>query len=635
MYLKHLYVEGFKSFPEYSGLEMAPGVCVIVGPNGSGKSNLTDAVAWVLGEDDLSSLRLRDTADLVFAGTDELLPMSVGVVSAVLDPRPIRTRAPDGLSMDACKHGHPAKHSRELPEGMLTITRRLHADGAKAFVLNGVEVTRAEVRAALAEAGVASPPVAVIRQGELERFLVIDASTRRRLIEEAAGVPDLGARRDRVVEETAALRLRHEHLLGEREEVTEHVAQLEQAVRTLEQARSLEERVAHLRAGAVLLALETRDRTGPSAPDAVSLLEALDLPTPTDASAHRDWTSVRTELDELVESLRAVRPTNTGAPEELKQAIARVRKLDGQIRAAEEALRSLATEAAALAGRMASTFAEVHARIESRFRDYYELLAPGGEASLPFERHGDGAAGAGSGGGSGGGHGAEGGAGSGVDSAGVEVMVRPPGKVLDRVSSLSGGERSLAALSLALAVFQEHAAPLFVLDEVEPALDDTNIRRLQKVLDSVAETRQLLVVSHQQRAKEAGDAVFGIERNLDGASQVKFRFEPATRRLDVFRRTWASDDLRRSSGDHSLSNAPGRATEALLPSRAASPGGSSNHGGLTELRGPRSRVTGLRRRPDGPWEGVWESLGNPNSTRPPEESEGDGEDSAAAGKTCC
>ncbi len=635
MYLKHLYVEGFKSFPEYSGLEMAPGVCVIVGPNGSGKSNLTDAVAWVLGEDDLSSLRLRDTADLVFAGTEELLPMSVGVVSAVLDPRPARVRAPDGLSMDACKHGHPAKHSRELPEGMLTITRRMQADGAETFVLNGVEVTREQVRAALAEAGVASPPVAVIRQGELERFLLIDADTRRKLIEEAAGIPDLGARRKKAVEETSVVRLRHEHLLGEREEVAERVVQLEQAVRTLEQARSLEDRIAHLRAAAVLLALETPDRAGGRTPNAASLLEALDLPAPTDASAHRDWTGVRAELDALVESLRAVRPTNSGAPEELEQAKARVRKLDGQIRTAEETLDSLAEEAAVLAGRMTSTFAEVHARIESRFRDYYELLAPGGEASLPFERHRDGAAGAGSGGdGSGGGAGS-GGDGSSVDGAGVEVMVRPPGKVLDRVNSLSGGERSLAALSLALAVFQEHAAPLFVLDEVEPALDDTNIRRLQAVLDSVAETRQLLVVSHQQRAKEAGDAVFGVERNLDGASQVKFRFEPATRRLDVFRRTWASDDLRRSSSDHSLSAAPGRAADALLPNRAASPGGSSNHGGLTELRGPRSRVTGLRRRPDGPWEGVWESLGNPNSTRPPEETEDDSEDSAAAGKTCC
>ncbi len=630
MYLKHLYVEGFKSFPEYSALEMVPGVCVIVGPNGSGKSNLTDAVAWVLGEDDLSSLRLRGTTDVVFAGTDELLPMSAGVVSAVLDPRPARAHAPDGLSMEACKHGHAAKHSRELPEGMLTITRTMRADGEGGFFLNGVEATKAQVRAALAAAGTASPPVAVIRQGELERFLLIDPSTRRRLIEEAAGVPDLGARRKRVVQETAALRLRLEHLLGEREEAAERVAQLSQAVLTLEHARSLEERIGHLRATAVLLALQTERATDPLAPDAASLLEALGLPEPAAASAHHDWAEVRTELDQLVSSLHAVRSTNTGAPEELEVARARVSTLDEEARAAEEALESLATEATALKGQMASTFAEVHARIEGRFRYYYELLAPGGEASLPFERHDVSAEASGL-------ESAEDGAGAWADDSGggVEVMVRPPGKVLDRVDSLSGGERSLAALSLALAIFQERSAPLFVLDEVEPALDDTNIRRLQAVLDSVAETRQLLVVSHQQRAKEAGDAVFGVERNLDGASQVKFRFEPATRRLDVFRRTWAADDLRRSPSDHSLSEAPGRVADAPAGAGAVPPGGSSMQSGILQLRGPRSRVTGLRRRPDGPWEGVWESMGNPDSTRPPEDREEDDEDSAVSGKTCC
>ena len=113
------------------------------------------------------------------------------------------------------------------------------------------------------------------------------------------------------------------------------------------------------------------------------------------------------------------------------------------------------------------------------------------------------------------------------------------------MTTLSGGERSLAALSLALALFQEYPSPFIVLDEVEPALDDTNIRRLQSVLDLVADGRQILMVSHQQRAKEAGDVVFGVERNLDGASQVKFRYEPRTRRLDIFRRTWAAEHLRR------------------------------------------------------------------------------------------
>lgn len=124
------------------------------------------------------------------------------------------------------------------------------------------------------------------------------------------------------------------------------------------------------------------------------------------------------------------------------------------------------------------------------------------------------------------------------------------------MNSLSGGERSLAALSFALALFQEYASPLIILDEVEPALDDANIRRLQAVLDLVAGERQLIVVSHQQRAKETGDVVFGVERNLDGASQIKFRYEPASLRLEVFRRTWAAQHLRRDAAQAARPTTP-------------------------------------------------------------------------------
>jgi hypothetical protein len=186
-------------------------------------------------------------------------------------------------------------------------------------------------------------------------------------------------------------------------------------------------------------------------------------------------------------------------------------------------------------------------------------------------------------------------------------------------------------------VFQENDSPFFVLDEVEPALDDTNIRRLQAVLDSVADGRQLLVVSHQQRAKETGDAVFGVERNLDGASQVKFRFEPRTRRLDVFRRTWTTDSLRRSPGGRANA-APGLAEDAPVRSRVTAGGaGSPTQASLVEIRGPRSGPTGYRPREDGPWEGVWESLGNPDSTGVVDENPTapalDVEDPPA--KTCC
>lgn len=607
MYLKHLFVEGFKSFPEPSGLELDPGVCVFVGGNGTGKSNLTDAVAWVLGEGDLAALRCRTTDDLVFAGSDELLPMAAGTVIAVLDHRPERVKT-RGLSMEACKHGHAATHSRDLPEGALTIARSIDAAGVERFHLDGVEVTPGRIQAALAERGVSHPPVSVIRQGELERLLLLDPRARRRAIEEAAGVPELGRRHDELASEFTGARLQLEHLLGEREEVAQQTAALAAEAGAAERAQTLRARLGALRAQAVVAALPgTPDR---DAPGASELLEVLGLRTGDDP-APAEWQELRAAVAQCDTELRAIGPVNTRASADLDAARARLADLERRLAAAQAAAADLEARTHELEARMAEVFRQALARVEERFRSYYALLAPGGEASLALVQ-GDG-------------------------GPGVDIMVRPPGKVLDRVSSLSGGERSLAALSLALAVFQEYDSPFFVLDEVEPALDDTNIRRLQAVLDSVANDRQLLVVSHQQRAKETGDVVFGVERNLDGASQVKFRFEPGTRRLDVFRRTWTSDALRRSPGGRAGA-APGLAADAPVRSRVmAGGGGSPAQASLIEIRGPRSGPSGYRRREDGPWEGVWESLGNPDST-------GRAEDSADApaddrddppGKTCC
>ena len=103
MFLKHLAIEGFKSFPEQNSLEMSPGTCVLVGANGTGKSNVTDAISWVLGEDDLATLRCPSPDELIFAGNQELHPIDSVRVSAVLDTRPERTR--DGsLPLCAAKH---------------------------------------------------------------------------------------------------------------------------------------------------------------------------------------------------------------------------------------------------------------------------------------------------------------------------------------------------------------------------------------------------------------------------------------------------------------------------------------------------------------------------------------------------
>ena len=103
---------------------------------------------------------------------------------------------------------------------------------------------------------------------------------------------------------------------------------------------------------------------------------------------------------------------------------------------------------------------------------------------------------------------------------GVEVSVKPAGKRIERMSLLSGGERSLAALALLVAIFKARPSPFYVLDEVEAALDDTNLGRLLAVLEELRDSSQLIIVTHQKRTMEIADALYGISMGKDGVTQV-------------------------------------------------------------------------------------------------------------------
>jgi len=105
-------------------------------------------------------------------------------------------------------------------------------------------------------------------------------------------------------------------------------------------------------------------------------------------------------------------------------------------------------------------------------------------------------------------------------ATGIEVEARPPGKKVKRLSLLSGGERSLTAIAYLLAIFKARPSPFYVLDEVEAALDDTNLQRLLHILDELRETSQLIVVTHQKRTMEVADSLYGISMRGDGVSAV-------------------------------------------------------------------------------------------------------------------
>ena len=103
---------------------------------------------------------------------------------------------------------------------------------------------------------------------------------------------------------------------------------------------------------------------------------------------------------------------------------------------------------------------------------------------------------------------------------GIDVTVRPAGKKIERLSLLSGGERSLAAVAWLIAIFQARPSPFYIMDEVEAALDDANLGRLLQAFETLREHSQLIVITHQKRTMEIADALYGVSMRQDGVSAV-------------------------------------------------------------------------------------------------------------------
>ena len=103
---------------------------------------------------------------------------------------------------------------------------------------------------------------------------------------------------------------------------------------------------------------------------------------------------------------------------------------------------------------------------------------------------------------------------------GIDFEARPPGKKVKRLSLLSGGERALTAIAFLVAIFKARPSPFYVLDEVEAALDDSNLQRLLHIFEELRESSQLIIVTHQKRTMEVADSLYGISMRGDGVSTV-------------------------------------------------------------------------------------------------------------------
>src|SRR6266403_2558407 len=261
MKLTRLRLHGFKSFVEPTDFMIEPGLTGVVGPNGCGKSNLVEALRWAMGETSHKSLRAADMDAVIFAGSGN---------------RPSRNHAEVVMTIDNADRSAPAAvNDREI----LEISRRIEREAGSVYRINGRDVRARDVQILFADAATGARSPALVHQGKIGEIIQAKPEQRRRVLEDAAGVAGLHARRHE-----AELRLKAaETNLTRVEDVIGQLAgqidglkkQARQAIRYREVAAALREAEARAAAGLQRLtnARETLDREEERAKERVAELD--------------------------------------------------------------------------------------------------------------------------------------------------------------------------------------------------------------------------------------------------------------------------------------------------------------------------------------------------------------------------
>ncbi len=222
----------------------------------------------------------------------------------------------------------------------------------------------------------------------------------------------------------------------------------------------------------------------------VPLETALETPAPTDRA------QVEGEVFKLRRRLSSMGTIDSAAAEEYAAAKERHAYMEAQIEDMEAARRALKRIVAAIDERMRVQFDATFTQVNANFQEIFGTLFPGGTASLSLVGEDD------------------------PDTMGVEMHAQPRGKKIAKMSLMSGGEKSLTALALLFAVYRIRRTPFYLLDEVEAALDDSNLRRLIAYLQTLRTHTQLIMITHQRRTMETSDVLYGVSMQADGVTKV-------------------------------------------------------------------------------------------------------------------
>jgi chromosome segregation protein len=290
-----------------------------------------------------------------------------------------------------------------------------------------------------------------------------------------------------------AVRARLRTLAAEHEELTTSVHRDEMA-RTQQRMRleQLEERALE-ELGLELDALT--DEYGPHQPVPVLTPDEDGVPQPGEPVAFDRAEQVK-RLKRAERELNQLGRINPLALEEFNAMEERHQFLSEQLEDLRRTRRDLLDIVKEVDERVEQVFTEAWEDVRDAFDHVFARLFPGGEGRLVLTDPSD------------------------MLTTGVEVEARPPGKKVKRLSLLSGGERSLVAVAFLVSLFKARPSPFYILDEVEAALDDTNLGRLLEIYEELRENSQLLVITHQKRTMEVGDALYGVTMRGDGVSAV-------------------------------------------------------------------------------------------------------------------
>ncbi|MCQ9342356.1 chromosome segregation protein SMC [Corynebacterium kozikiae] len=204
----------------------------------------------------------------------------------------------------------------------------------------------------------------------------------------------------------------------------------------------------------------------------------------------------RARLRQAEKDLNALGKVNPLALEEFKALEQRYEFLSTQLADVEQARRDLTDVITDVDAKILQLFTDAWHDVAAEFPKVFDTLFPGGEGKLVLTEPDS------------------------MLTTGIEVEARPPGKKVKRLSLLSGGEKSLTALAMLVAIFRARPSPFYVMDEVEAALDDVNLRRLIALFEQLREDSQLIVITHQKPTMDVANVLYGVTMRGDGVTRV-------------------------------------------------------------------------------------------------------------------